>query len=175
MPVRPLVPHLDRCLRVLSEPVDPCAPVVREIVRDLWDTLATQKGVAMAAPQIGVSLRLFVFDLKRPREKGGPPTRGLLVNPTIERRFGSIPVIEGCLSFPGLDLSVRRPEGVRVSGYDLEGKKIVLEGGGLFARMVEHETDHLDGRLLPDRQNTLSAMLSYWRRRRWEARMRRST
>ena len=175
MAVQPLVSHLDGLLRAPSEPVDPQAPEVRQVVQDLWDTLATQKGVAMAAPQIGVSLRIFVFDLKRPREKGGPPTRGLLVNPTIERRFGSIPVIEGCLSFPGLDLSIHRPEGVVVSGYDLLGQKVVWEGGGLFARMVEHETDHLEGRLLPDRQNALSALLSYWRRRRWEKRMRRST
>jgi peptide deformylase len=173
MPVRSLVSHLDRGLRLPSEAVDPCSLEVRQVVQDLWDTLATQKGVAMAAPQIGVAWRIFVFDLKRPREKGGPPTRGLLVNPAIERRFGSIPVIEGCLSFPGLDLSIRRPEGVVVSGYDLEGKKIVLEGGGLFARMVEHETDHLEGRLLPDRQNALSSFLSFWRRRRWEERMRR--
>ena len=174
MSVCPLVSHLDPLLRTPSEPVDPCAPEVRQVVQDLWDTLATQKGVAMAAPQIGVSMRLFVYDLKRPREKGGPPTRGLLINPTIERRFGSIPVIEGCLSFPGLDLSIRRPERVVVSGYGLDGKKVVLEGGGLFARMVEHETDHLEGRLLPDRQNGLAALLSYWRRRRWEERMRRN-
>ena len=175
MSVRPLVSHLDARLRTPSEPVDPRAPEVRQVVQDLWDTLATQKGVAMAAPQIGVAMRLFVFDLKRPREKGGPPTRGLLINPTIEHRFGSIAVIEGCLSFPGLDLSIRRPEGVVVSGYDLDGKKVVLEGRGLFARMVEHETDHLEGRLLPDRQNVLAAVLSYWRRRRWEERMRRSS
>ncbi len=168
MAIRPLVSHLDPLLRMPSQTVDPVSPEVRAAVRDLWDTLATQKGVAMAAPQIGLSMRLFVFDLKRPREKGGPPTRGLLVNPKVESRSGAIPVIEGCLSFPGLDLAIRRPERVVVSGYDLDGNKVVLEGGGLFARMVEHETDHLDGRLLPDRQGALSSLLSYLRRRRWE-------
>ncbi|MGC8500506.1 MAG: peptide deformylase [Leptospirillia bacterium] len=170
MAIRPLVSHLDPLLRTPSQTVDPVSPEVRAAVRDLWETLATQKGVALAAPQIGLSLRLFVFDLKRPREKGGPPVRGLLVNPKVESRSGSLPVVEGCLSFPGLDLAIRRPERVVVSGYDLDGKKIVLEGGGLFARMVEHETDHLDGRLLPDRQSALTALLSYWRKRRWESR-----
>jgi peptide deformylase len=170
MPVRSLVAYRENSLRAIARSAEPASREVREAAEDLRDTLATQRGVAMAAPQIGIPLRLFVWDLKRPRDPGGPPARGVLVNPEILERTGSVPVVEGCLSFPGLDLSIRRPERVTVAGFDLRGSRVVYTGSGLFARMVEHEVDHLEGILLPDRQPPLSRLLSLWRRRRWEKR-----
>ncbi len=170
MPVRPLVGHREPFLRAVARMADPASSEVREAVADLRETLATQRGIAMAAPQIGISLRLFVWNLKRPRDQGGPPAKGVLVNPEILERTGSVPVVEGCLSFPGLDLSIRRPEKVTVAGFDEKGDRVVYTGSGLFARMVEHEVDHLEGILLPDRQPALSRLLSHWRRTRWEER-----
>ncbi len=168
MSVRPLVGHNERFLREHSHPVDPGFPDLSKAIADLWDTLATKRGVAMAAPQIGLPLRLFVWNLKRPRDPGGPPSRGVLINPEIRDRKGSVPVVEGCLSFPGLDLSIRRPEWISVSGQNEKGETVLYSGTGLFARMIEHEVDHLEGILLPDRQPVLSRILSAWRRRAWE-------
>ena len=174
MPIRLMVGYQDPRLRALCTPADPTSPDIRQAVADLWDTLATQRGVAIAAPQIGLPVRLFVWNLKRARESGGPPTRGVLVNPVLIERKGSVPVIEGCLSFPGLDLSIRRPEWVTVSGFSEKGEPVAYSGSGLFARMIEHEMDHLDGVLLPDRQPALSRVLSFIRRRRWEKKMEES-
>ena len=174
MPVRPLVGHREESLRAVARCADPASREVLEAVKDLRDTLATQRGVAMAASQIGIPLRLFVWNLKRPLDPGGPPPKGVLVNPEILERTGSVPVVEGCLSFPGLDLSIRRPERVTVAGFDERGVRVVYTGSGLFARMVEHEVDHLEGILLPDRQPVLSRLLSHWRRTRWEKRWEKS-
>ena len=171
MPIRSLVGHRETSLRSVALRADPRSIEVRQAIIDLWDTLATQRGVALAAPQIGISCRLFVWNLKRPRDPGGPPARGVLLNPEIRERTGSVPVVEGCLSFPGLDLSIRRPERVTVSGQNEKGEEVVYTGSGLFARMIEHEVDHLEGILLPDRQPSLSRFLSLWRRILWEKRM----
>lgn len=138
------------------------------MIEDLWDTLLTKRGVAMAAPQIGVPLRLFVFDLKRPSRAGNPPGRGVLINPAISHREGSVSVVEGCLSFPDLDLPILRPERITVSGQNERGEPVVYSGTGLFARMIEHEMDHLDGILLPDRQTAWGRLTFVFRRFRWE-------
>lgn len=169
MAIHPLVDFHDPVLRIPSREVDPRDPEVGGAISDLWDTLKTKKGLAMAASQIGLPLRLFVFDLKRPMEnRTSPPTRGVLINPRIVERSGSIAVTEGCLSFPDLDLSVTRPERVTVSGFDERGERVTYSGGGLFARMIDHEMDHLHGILLPDRQSATGRVLSAWRRFRWE-------
>lgn len=174
MPVRSLVDYKETSLRRPSRLVDPADREVQAAIADLWDTLKTKKGLAMAAPQIGIPFRLFVYDLKRPQEKGAPPVRGVLINPELTVREGAVPVVEGCLSFPDLDLSIVRPAKVTVSGENERGEKVDYSGGGLFARMVEHEMDHLDGILLPDRQSSLGRWLSVWRRYRWEQKMRRA-
>ncbi len=171
MPVRPLTGYKERSLRSVAFRADPASREIREAIVDLFDTLATQRGVALAAPQIGIPCRLFVWNLKRPRDPGGPPVRGVLINPEIRERTGSVPVVEGCLSFPGLDLSIRRPERVTVFGQNEKGEPVLYTGSGLFARMVEHEVDHLEGILLPDRQPPLSRLLSLGRRILWERRM----
>lgn len=169
MPVCRLTDFRSPLLRTPSRPGNPEDREAQQAVRDLWDTLGTKKGLAMAAPQIGIPLRLFVFDLKRPPEPGSSaPVRGVLFNPVLLSLEGSVPVIEGCLSFPGLDLPVRRPETVTVSGQNERGESVRYTGGGLFARMIAHEIDHLDGILLPDRQSSWGRLLSSFRRLRWE-------
>lgn len=174
MAVRPLVDFREKTLREPSRPVDPFDREVREAIRDLWDTLGTKRGLAMAAPQIGLSFRLFVYDLKRSSVKGNQaPVRGVLINPEIMHREGTITVVEGCLSFPDLDLSIVRPERVTVSGLNEAGERVVYSGEGLFARMIEHEMDHLDGVLLLDRQTSWGRLVSLWRRWTWERSMRK--
>jgi len=172
MAVRPLVGYREASLRASCRPADPSDPDVRATIRDLWDTLKTKRGLAMASPQIGRPYRLFVFDLKRPPERdSAAPSKGVLINPEITRLEGRISVVEGCLSFPDLELSIVRPERVTVSGLNEAGESVVYSGGGLFARMIEHEMDHLEGILLPDRQTTWGRLSSLIRRRRWERSM----
>jgi peptide deformylase len=115
------------------------------VVHGMYDTMDLEEGVGLAAPQVGVRKRLFTYDL---HEGDGP---GVVINPEIVEREGEILSEEGCLSVPGYKFEVVRAERVTMRGLDLDGDEIVLEGGDLLARMIQHEIDHLDGLLLLDR------------------------
>jgi peptide deformylase len=141
-----------RAIRILGDPVlrTPCEPVtafdaaLRDLVTDLTDTLVDTDGrAAVAAPQIGVPLRVFVY------RAGGQS--GHLINPTLvvgdEQQNGD----EGCLSLPGLYFPTPRAARVTAHGFDQDGAPIAVEGTGFLARALQHETDHLDGRLYVDR------------------------
>jgi peptide deformylase len=101
-------------------------------------------GVGLAAPQVGLSLRLFVFD-------DGEETKGAMANPVIIEATGEQSEDEGCLSIPGLYHSTPRAMHVRIRGVDLRGEPLELEGEDLLARIFQHETDHLNGMLFIDR------------------------
>ncbi|MEM7404864.1 MAG: peptide deformylase [Pseudomonadota bacterium] len=129
------------------------------LIEDMWDTMAARSGIGLAAPQIGVGLRVMVFGVESsPRyEDAGaiPPT--VLVNPTVtalsdERANGW----EGCLSIPGMRGVVPRYEHIRYVGVDANGDAIDREASGFHARVVQHEMDHLDGILYPQRMDDLS-------------------
>jgi peptide deformylase len=136
---------------VLREPAQPVADFdaeLRTLVTDLRETLADRNGAGLAAPQLGVGLRVFVF---RPELSDG----GLdhIVNPVLdfpddEDQDGP----EGCLSIPGVYLDTRRRMNVVAKGFSAHGDPIQVVGGGLLARCIQHETDHLDGVLFIDRQ-----------------------
>jgi peptide deformylase len=115
------------------------------LVNGMYETMDVEEGIGLAAPQVGVRRRLFTYDL---HEGDGP---SVLVNPEIVERDGELLSEEGCLSVPGYHFEVVRAERVTVTGRDLEGRELVLEGDDLFARMLQHEIDHLDGVLLLDR------------------------
>jgi peptide deformylase len=115
------------------------------LVHGMYDTMAVEEGVGLAAPQVGVRKRLFTYDL---HEGGGP---GVVINPEIVERSGEVVSEEGCLSVPGFRFEVVRAERVTMRGLDLDGNEIVLEGDDLLARMIQHEIDHLDGLLVLDR------------------------
>lgn len=131
---------------------------LRELVQELWDTMEARGGVGLAAPQIGVSLRVVVFAMaQHPRFPDVPPVpRTVLVNPRISPLDQTTTEgWEGCLSLPGLRGLVTRYRRVRYSGWDGDGKVVEREAEGFHARVVQHECDHLDGILYPQRMDDL--------------------
>lgn len=135
------------CLRRTAAPVDCAAPGTRELLAILWRTLAADGGVGLAAPQIGRDARVVVItDPERPLGS----QRLELVNPEIRSTFGpEVPFEEGCLSFPGLYMTIKRPKGVEVS-FDTPDGRQTLREEGLAGRIIQHEVDHLDGILFVD-------------------------
>lgn len=131
-------------------------PDVAELVADLYETMDAANGVGLAANQIGVARRVFVYDCADERGRT-TRRRGVVVNPVLET--SEVPETmpdpdnddEGCLSVPGESFPTGRATWARVTGLDADGREITLEGSGLFARMLQHETGHLDGLLYLDR------------------------
>jgi peptide deformylase len=127
---------------------------LRTLVEDMFDTMAAARGVGLAANQIGIDLRVFVYDC--PDDKG-VRHRGVVVNPELETtgRPETMPDpendVEGCLSVPGESFPTGRADWAKVTGQDLDGATIEVEGTGYFARCLQHETDHLDGLLYLNR------------------------
>ncbi len=122
----------------------------------------TEEGIGLAAPQVGVSKRLFVMDI---REDEAEPQA--VVNPVIIEQSGSERGEEGCLSLPGLIGTVERPAQVVIEGLDLDGKPLRIEASDLLARCIQHEIDHLDGVLFIDHLSPIKRrmLLSKWKKR----------
>ena len=150
-----------------AEPIpDPAAPGVRHLVQDMLETMVDAEGTGLAAPQIHVPRRVVVFQVDRGRaareddgEGQGVPLT-VLINPEIEplgeeRSLGW----EACLSVPGLMGEVPRFEAIRYRAWDLEGNPFEREARGFHARVVQHECDHLDGILYPQRMTDLSRLI----------------
>lgn len=149
----------DPALREMCREVEEVDADVRELADDLLDTMYAADGIGLAAPQIGESLRVFVYDL---RDEEIEP--GVLVNPRIVEAIGKQREVEGCLSIPGLDEVVERKERVVVEGLDRDGKEVRIEAEGLLSRVLQHECDHLDGVLFVDRVSPLKRrmLLKKW-------------
>jgi peptide deformylase len=158
-----------RPIRIVGDPVlhSPTSPVpvgddgslpddLPDLITDMFDTMDAANGVGLAANQIGVSLRVFVYDCAETRGRS-TRRRGVVINPVLET--SEIPETmpdpdtdeEGCLSVPGEQFPTGRADWARVTGLDAEGNPITLEGTDLFARMLQHEVGHLDGYLYLDR------------------------
>ena len=169
---RPVLRYGDPRLRRRCRPFEPGDPEAAQLADELWARLAGD-GVGLAAPQIGDDRRLIVID--DPRKVGRKPL--VLVNPTVERTSGPCePFEEGCLSFPGLYLTIRRRRGIRLGYFDLAGRPHRLADNGLLARIVQHEIDHLDGILFCDRLPRAGRWLlsiRLWWLARWHGRYRR--
>ncbi len=160
MAVRPIVILGDPVLHtptthVAVAPDGSLPPDLGALITDMFQTMDAANGVGLAANQIGVGLRLFVYDCADERGKGSR-RRGVVINPVLET--SEIPETmpdpelddEGCLSVPGESFPCGRAQWARVTGLDAEGAPVTLEGTGLFARMLQHETGHLDGFLYVD-------------------------
>jgi peptide deformylase len=138
-------------IRIMGDPVlrTPAAPVVdfdaelRQLVADLTDTMHAAGGAGIAAPQIGVGLRVFTWYVDG--------EVGHLVNPVLGLSEETQDGAEGCLSIPGLSIDCRRALRVVATGFDMYGEPVTIEGSDLLARAIQHETDHLDGVLFLDR------------------------
>jgi peptide deformylase len=147
MSVRPIRLFGDPVLTTPAEPVASFDKELRTLVKDLTETMLEAPGAGLAAPQIGVGLRVFVYDVDE--------EVGHLVNPSLslignEQQEGD----EGCLSFPGLTFPCVRHLEVVAKGYTMHGEPVVIEGSDLLARAIQHEVDHLDGILFIDRLDT---------------------
>jgi peptide deformylase len=150
-------------LRRKAAPVEnPTAPEVARLVADMTETMLDAPGIGLAAPQVHVPLRLVIFYVPGGRTEPGEPTLELtvLINPLIEP-LGDETALgwEGCLSVPGLRGVVPRFTRIRYSGVGLDGKPISREAGGMHARVVQHECDHLDGLLYPQRMTDLTQLV----------------
>lgn len=133
----------DPILRTPALPVDTFDKELRVLVRDLAETMEAAPGVGLAAPQIGVSLRVFTFN--------DGERQGHLINPVLDLSDDEEEGPEGCLSIPELTFDTRRARRVVAKGFNMHGEPMTLEGTDLLARIVQHETDHLDGVLFIDR------------------------
>lgn len=121
---------------------------IRELVRDMFDTMYDSKGIGLAAPQVGVGKRVIVVDISPVEEESKPLA---LVNPEIVGKQGQVEGMEGCLSVPGVEGSVCRYESITVQGKNESGDPVTIEANGLLSRVLQHEIDHLDGVLFIDR------------------------
>jgi peptide deformylase len=142
--VKPIRLFGDPVLRTPAEPVVDFDRELRKLVQDLTDTMLEEAGAGLAAPQLGVGLRVFAYDVD--------DAVGHLINPVLEfpddeEQDGP----EGCLSIPGLYFDTKRRLNVVAKGHDMHGEPVQLVGTALMARCVQHETDHLDGILFVDR------------------------
>ena len=120
---------------------------LQQLVKDLTETMLEAPGVGLAAPQIGVSLRVFTYCVEEDRP-------GHLINPILQLSENRQDGDEGCLSIPGLAFNTDRSYGVIARGKNMHGEDVVIEGSELLARCIQHETDHLDGILFVDRLDT---------------------
>jgi peptide deformylase len=136
-----------------AEPVpDPTAPEIRRLIADMAETMEDAQGIGLAAPQVHAGLRLFVW-------RGGAGNVLALINPVLEAvGEETADAWEGCLSIPGLRGCVPRATRIRFRGLDIEGRLVEGEAAGLAARVMQHETDHLDGVLYPMRMPDLALL-----------------
>lgn len=152
MAVRPIVLYPDPILLRPCEPVVAFDDELRQLALDMFETMYSSTGIGLAANQVGVALQLMVIDAS-----GGtdPEARIVVCNPEIVGEDGTQGGEEGCLSFPGVSESVRRPMRIQVRFHDLEGNPIEAEAEALVARVWCHEMDHLQGTTLLDRVSSL--------------------
>ena len=163
MPIREIVILGDPVLRQEAEEVTTFDDELRNLVRDMFETMYRAEGIGLAAPQVGVARRVLVVDLRREDE---PEARVALVNPTITwESVETDKQPEGCLSIPGLEDVVERPWAVRIEGFDPDGRPVTLEADDLFSRALQHEIDHLDGVLFLDRLSPLKRRMAV---KRWK-------
>ncbi len=143
MAIFPIRTFGDPVLRAKAEPVDPIDERVRRLVEDMIETMYDAPGVGLAAPQIGVSKQVFVFDAGE-----GPK---VVINPMLVETSGEWEFEEGCLSVPGYFWPIRRAAFARVTGWDEHGREVEYAGDELLGRVLQHEYDHLQGMLLLER------------------------
>jgi peptide deformylase len=143
-------------LRKVAKKVDPADiedPIFQQLLDDMFETMYDAPGIGLAAPQIGISKRIFTIDLQDDDLPSAGPR--VFINPKFTVSEGEIEAIEGCLSVPGMVGDVRRFSRIVCVALDRRGKKFSVDAGGLFARCLQHEMDHLDGILYIDKAQNL--------------------
>ena len=138
----------DPVLKQVCEPVERIDKKLRRLLDDMAETMYASEGVGLAAPQVGIPIRMAVIDVDKKKLYD-------LINPVITEREGTVVDQEGCLSFPGIFGDVERAEKVKVEYTNRYGKRRFVEAEGLLARCLQHEIDHLDGKLFIEIANNL--------------------
>ena len=146
--IRPILKYGDDVLHDTARPVEVVTGEIQRLVDDMVETMYAAPGIGLAAPQVGLPLRIFVVDLSAGRDPHGLI---VMINPEFVERDGVQLEEEGCLSVPGFNATVVRPVRAVVKGLDRGGNEHQLEANGLLARAFQHEMDHLDGTLFVDR------------------------
>ena len=154
--IRPIVKYGDPVLANPAAGVDDVTPEIQRLLDDMIDTMYAAPGVGLAAPQIGVPLRVFVSD---PSSGRTASDLVVMINPELVEGDGVQTEHEGCLSVPGIEAPVPRPLRAVIRGLDRDGQIHEVEGRGLLARIFQHELDHLDGSLFLDRLRGLKREL----------------
>lgn len=151
--LRPILRLGDSILSEPSRAVEAITPEIETLIDDMIETMYAAPGIGLAAPQVGVSLKIFVIDLSLGKD---PTALHAMINPQFVEREGMQLEEEGCLSIPGFTATVARPKRVVVEGLNRHGETYRLEGTGLMARALQHEVDHLNACLFVDRLRGIS-------------------
>jgi peptide deformylase len=151
--IRPILRLGESVLEQPSAPVAAITPEIAALVDDMIETMYAAPGIGLAAPQVGVSLRIFVIDLSLGKDPAGLHA---MINPEFVDREGMQLEEEGCLSIPGFTATVARPKRAVVKGLNRHGEEYTIEGTGLLARALQHEIDHLNSCLFVDRLRGIS-------------------
>jgi peptide deformylase len=146
--IRPIVRYGADVLHTPASSVTQITPEIQQLVDDMVQTMYAAPGIGLAAPQVGMPLRIFVADISVGRN---PADLLIFINPEFVERDGMQLEEEGCLSVPGFNATVARPSRATVKGLNQNGEEQVIEATGLLARCFQHEMDHLDGTLFVDR------------------------
>lgn len=152
MAVREVLVYPDARLRSKAQPVRVVDDDIRKLIDDMIETMYASSGIGLAANQVGVLKRVVVLDVSYP---DGESNLVALVNPEIREQDGEITWEEGCLSFPGIKEEVTRSERVKVKALNRDGESVEIDANDLFSVALQHEIDHLDGVLFPDRLSFL--------------------
>ena len=161
-----IVIYPEPVLRVKAKPVEKVNDEIRSVARRMVELMRKAQGIGLAAPQVGLSWRMFIADVPPGDERsaaGDPPTATdgpqYYINPKLSHPKGApVPYEEGCLSLPDIRGDVLRPPVITISALDLQGRPFTQTAGGLLARCWQHEMDHLDGTLILDRMTQMSRL-----------------
>lgn len=160
--ILPIYTYGQPVLRKVTQPIDKDYPNLVELIENMFETMTNAEGVGLAAPQVGLSIRLLVIDLA-PFKEDDPELgafRVVMVNPEIlEESEEEIEMDEGCLSIPGISESVLRPEFIKIRYFDKDFNEHIEEYDGFRARVIQHEYDHLEGKLFVEKVKPLRRQL----------------
>jgi peptide deformylase len=165
MPGRLVLTYGNPSLKRRASEIKEIDDSIRKLAADMFETLELSRGVGLAAPQVGVPLRLIVLSIPM---DDGTRWKCAVVNPELVSKRGKMTSEEGCLSVPGIYEEIPRAEEVEVKGLSLEGKELSIKGNGLLAKAVQHEIDHIDGILIVDRLSAIKRHVLQRRLRKLE-------
>lgn len=155
MSVLEIVKYPNKILKQKTKIVRGITAETKKLIKNMIETMKKNNGIGLAANQVGVSLRILTVALPDENKK---ITEAVLINPVIQKKSGRVFEEEGCLSFPGLYLKIKRAKYVKVNAVNERGKVITIEGEGLLIRVLQHEIDHLDGKTFIDRLPVLKKL-----------------